>query len=724
MLKISLKNVASFGEASAILETEKKNNLVYGLNGTGKTTLSDFLYFREEGTKFSDCVVEGADDKKVLVYNQNFIRENFHEDEELRGIFTLSKENKAAEDEIKRISGKKKGKEAEREAKQARKQGHEGQKQEKLNEIKDAIWEIKTTYTGGDRILKFCLDGLQRKDLLFDHINTVQKPATKPSQTIGELKREAQSIIGGNIQKHEKLLPVNLNIENIEKNEIFSEVIVGNEEIPVASLIRRLNNSDWVKQGITYLPSNVGGVEKCPFCQQETITKQVAQDIRLYFDETYEEKMEEIKQLKKEYESEKASLLRIKDYKSCPLMQDNREKFENLCNALQNSLQVNYSKIEKKLKEPSQKVTFEITADKLKEVNDLIIETNQAIQIHNEKVDNKGQAQEEIKDKFWQIMRWDYDRKLHGHQAEDEIMNRKIRDVESDLRAINSQIKIYEEEIISQQQNMVNIEEAVQNINKGLEELGIEGFSIQKHQSNSYRVVREGQQSAQFDTLSEGEKMIISFLYFMELCKGKESEEEVEREKIIVIDDPISSLSHTYVFNLSQWIGKYFFDGDYKHVIVLTHSLYFFHELIGRSKDKGLFRMTKSSSTKSQIHEMQQDEIKNEYESYWQVIKDHGHNKASEASLANSMRNILEHFFGFISKEKLPNILKELGDNGEFAPFLAYMHRESHSHSVSITDYKEIDPEIFKRAFKKVFTNSDYEEHYDKMMGEENEGIN
>ena len=36
--KISIKNTASYGEIPAILNTDKKVNLIYGLNGTGKTT--------------------------------------------------------------------------------------------------------------------------------------------------------------------------------------------------------------------------------------------------------------------------------------------------------------------------------------------------------------------------------------------------------------------------------------------------------------------------------------------------------------------------------------------------------------------------------------------------------------------------------------------------------------------------------------------------------------
>ncbi len=36
---------------------------------------------------------------------------------------------------------------------------------------------------------------------------------------------------------------------------------------------------------------------------------------------------------------------------------------------------------------------------------------------------------------------------------------------------------------------------------------------------------------------------------------------------------------------------------------------------------------------------------------------------------------------------------------------------------VNIEDYKEIDATLFKNAFKEVFVKSDYEKHYDMMIG-------
>src|SRR5690606_6061284 len=94
--KIHLNKVASY-KSETVLITDKKVNLIYGLNGTGKSTLSNYLLQRTD-EKYNSCSVEGLDgNHEILVYNQMFIHENFFEAENLKGIFTLSKENKEAE---------------------------------------------------------------------------------------------------------------------------------------------------------------------------------------------------------------------------------------------------------------------------------------------------------------------------------------------------------------------------------------------------------------------------------------------------------------------------------------------------------------------------------------------------------------------------------------------------------------------------------------------------
>jgi len=226
--KIELNDVASYKVLTTI-ETDKKINLVYGLNGTGKSILSNFLYDKAD-RKFSKCSIEGLNNEEILVYNQKFIQDYFYESDNLKGIFTLSKENKEAE-EIDTIEIKL-------------------SKEKKDSENK--IWEIKTTYTGGDRVLEFCLEGPRgQKDKLFNHISGLIKPEKKPDKTTDELKKEVDSLQGKNAQRCSTIPTIAFTGHLIENEPLFQKAIVGNVNCTVAELINKLNNSDWVKQGET-----------------------------------------------------------------------------------------------------------------------------------------------------------------------------------------------------------------------------------------------------------------------------------------------------------------------------------------------------------------------------------------------------------------------------------------------------------------------------------------
>lgn len=61
-------------------------------------------------------------------------------------------------------------------------------------------------------------------------------------------------------------------------------------------------------------------------------------------------------------------------------------------------------------------------------------------------------------------------------------------------------------------------------------------------------------------------------------------------------------------------------------------------------------------------------------------------------------------------------LTKELEKNEKNNFFIRYINKESHSDPINISDSKEIDPQIFKEAFKKIFKDSGYEAHYNQMM--------
>ena len=177
-----------------------------------------------------------------------------------------------------------------------------------------------------------------------------------------------------------------------------------------------------------------------------------------------------------------------------------------------------------------------------------------------------------------------YDVTISNYQTDKNTFEKEQKDLDSEIAKIVTQIAKQDNVITEQSKLVSNIDEAVANINTRLFELGIDSFKIRKHDEGKaeYKLVRSDEDEENiFETLSEGEKMIISFLYFVEECRGKENSKSTDKKKIIVIDDPISSLSNIYVFNVGSLIKTEFFCSSkiYNQIFVLTHNLYFFYEL-------------------------------------------------------------------------------------------------------------------------------------------------
>lgn len=298
-----MNGVASY-RSLATLETDKKVNLVYGLNGTGKSTLSNFLYKKENGG-FSNCSIEGFNDDDIRVYNQSFIQDYFYEPDNLKGIFTLSKENKEAEEKIKTAQKAVVQLDAGKQAKTSEKTEQEQTLVNKKQNSEKKTWGIKTTFAGGDRVLEYCLENLKgNKSTLFSHLANINKPDEQPTKIIDQLKKEVEAIQGSDAKKHDLLPKIKFTAHEVETNQILQKIIVGNENSTVSTLINQLQNSDWVKDGLQYLPEVIEeDADSCPFCQSKTITPSLLEDIQGFFDESYENDIKTLKTLLSSYVS-------------------------------------------------------------------------------------------------------------------------------------------------------------------------------------------------------------------------------------------------------------------------------------------------------------------------------------------------------------------------------------------------------------------------------------
>lgn len=715
--KIQIQGVASF-QSLVTLETDRKVNIVYGLNGTGKSTLSNYLYDTSK-VGYENCSINVGVDETILVYNQRFIQEHFFEADSLKGIFSLSKENKDIEEKI--------GVAEENLAKLVKAVDSEEKnienEEKKFSGIKEKVheklFEIKRKYTGGDRVLEYCLKGLKQKEPLCNYISGLCNPETKPEKDIQQIKSEVTALSGDTAQKFDLLPKFDFEEEIVEKNEVFAQIIVGSTDSPVSALITELNNSDWVRKGLKFIPENSSAeTSACPFCQERTITSVLADQIENYFDQSYDDSVQKISNLLEQYNLAASTLLTLESYKTNPFANDQLIELTKFHRELEKTLSENISLIKSKETTPSSVVSLEPTRKHVEAINNVIEIINKNISTHNNRLDNIDTELAGLKTDFWNLLRWEYDQTITPYLSEITNSDKVVSDAKNRKSSALKNVQDKRNEISGLQKSTVNIEEAVTNINTSLIHIGITDFSIKKHSDALYRIVRTGNSDAIFSSLSEGEKMIISFMYFCELCRGKRTTSETIKKKIVVIDDPVSSLSHIYVYNVGQLLKTDFFSSPvFDQIIVLTHSLYFFYELADsnhkrRKENQKLFRLSKNNLG-TNIKTMKYEEVQNDYQSYWMIVNDQSQ---PPALIANCMRNIIEYFFNFVEKADLSNVIQKpkLQEN-RLQSFCRYINRESHSLGQNIFDFKEFNYDDFRDGLRLVFEVTGYSEHYDKM---------
>jgi len=309
-------------------------------------------------------------------------------------------------------------------------------------------------------------------------------------------------------------------------------------------------------------------------------------------------------------------------------------------------------------------------------------------------------------------------------------------------------------EIETLRSQTVNTQDAVDNINLILKNSGFESFEIKEKEIvnniSQYYLKRPNDNSENqiFKTLSEGEKSFISFLYFYQLCIGTDDiQNNSTKKKIIVIDDPVSSLDSQALFVISSLIHQLILrkandnrpnrmllkNENISQVYILTHNLYFYKEVSFDRRpmctDFWHYKITKTNNNTS-ISGQYKKSITDDYALLWETIKELKGNIPQDSSLnvliANSMRRIIEsyvHFIG-IGNDAWSSILDDDRQSPEYYlkyAFVASINDESHK--VTALDgvyYQKVSseqPQLLFDVFENIFSNIG-REHYEMMMNE------
>ncbi|WP_067866265.1 AAA family ATPase [Neptuniibacter marinus] len=725
---ISIKGVASYHpDEEQRLDLSKNNIFVFGLNGTGKSTISRYIY--NETHEYSECGFELDGECVPLVYNHQFIDDNFFNREEQKGVFTLSKNNGdierqiASKEKLRKRLGEKykclKGEKTDFELEITR-----------INE--KGISEVYEKKKGveGTSLEQFLKGFIRPKSSFYNKVKSYQP---LEETMLSDLVSEMDSLIEfDGVSLKEVVLPVFGDLTD-EERLILKEPIVGSDNSQLSSFIEEIDGLSWVKEGRDlYLRE---GQEKCPFCQSNTISIDFHDELRKLFDKSYEQRLERIIQIEYKYKNS------IKTYidglnsafLDCALFNDGVHKVSPLIELVESYLNDNLKEISLKSKDLNRIVEAGFCNDKVSDLASVAIEINKEVRAVNSKTAKIKESKEDLKERMWGVLRGQVDDIIRLEIEGKRKLGVKIDEKVAHLDRVEKVGRKVRDRILLLRKKSSNIDETIERINANLLSLGLVGFQIEKYkkgeEDNFFKISREIGEDNVFRSLSEGEKTLIAFLYFIELCNGSDRKDgDVnDSEKFIVIDDPISSLSQNYVYDVASLIHNELIRGArFKRVLVLTHSLFFYHELIKLSPNNkerfnnnySLFRISKNKFSK--ISPIESGDIKNDYQSLWQILKDVRDSNTDPVVLPNVMRNILEHYFGFVhKKEKLGIILNELADeepNQGFKSFYRYVNRESHSDPTNMGFMMDVQPEIYLERFKMVFDKMDDLNHYQRML--------
>jgi wobble nucleotide-excising tRNase len=731
---ITVKDIATYDAIGIKMENLKKINFIYGANGCGKTTLSKFIHDSSNPT-YATCNLnwKGGLPVNALIYNKDFRERNFGKGK-IDGVFTLGE---ATKDEIEKIE-KMQGELADLKTKGIEKKNTlDTQEQAKLQgdaDFKEVVWV--DIYKENEANFKEAFRGFIKKESFKDKILDEFENNKQTLQTIDELKEKAHTIFGKTPMVLSFISYIDFErLLEIEADEVWNKKIIGKADVEIASLIQKLNLNDWVNEGRNYITEN----ETCPFCQKKTITEDFKKQLGDYFDETFTKDTDRLKDLSIEYirisENLKNILEQIetseKDKSDIKL---NIELFSPLLKTFISQIVANKELLINKAKEPSRSVELTSTKEQLESIQEIISNCNIEVKANNDIVADYTNQRNNLVNAIWKYL-------IEGHRGIIETFVKKQQGLSKGLEAIKKQHRELREKyselnlkIKEANKNVTSVQPSVDEINRILKSYGFLNFEIVPSQAepNQYQILRQDGTTAE-STLSEGEATFITFLYYLQLAKGGTKEDNITEERILVVDDPISSLDSNVLFVVSSLIKEIIKSikkdhGSIKQMILLTHNVYFHKEVsfidgrTSKTGDTNFWIIRKNNNISSLQSYGMESPIQSSYELLWKELKNTQHN--SGITIQNTMRRIIENYFKILGKYVDDDIIKSFENHQEqeiCRSLVCWINDGSHGLPDDLyIEQQEAILEKYFAIFKQIFIKMGHEEHY-KMMYRESE---
>ena len=692
--KLEIGSIYPFETGEEVSDLNKIN-IFFGINGVGKTQISkNFASFIKN---------KNFDVKNLFVFNRNFVEENFIQTKteaiDDKDSYIINKENRKIKENVDFFKEELKNKykqinNGDFEYEEIKKNWNRWRLKKNLQEEFVKMLENKSNYEDCKEILnnfkknekkspleKFVDFAENHKDsnnkekgipILLERLNKIKK--TKSNEFEDLQINEIIYLSEKNLKKIIQLLDEDFIKNKSSDFTCFINLVDENIENKNLHFLNWLN-SGWElfkKWQQTYSSTKT---DKCLFCQKSNFLETAGKEYKIYFNQkNFKNKKSELvdysEQIKKSIkflEDIGKKIDEIKE-KTKYLLEDWESKNEYICLRnieIKNSIDY-LKKIEKNVedriilkKNCDEKINSQdqkfLAGEKLENIKKIINSYLKEIKNFLSKKEIKIlELKKQIFSQFYESHKFSINKFVEKWNCNLEM--KKI------IKNISEEEKKYNEED----------DKYILGINENIKKFNFQFEISRKRTDGKYKIISQNlikkQGEVRYKNISEGEKTVVSLLYFLEIIKKQFNE---EKKPIIVIDDPVSSLVRENILTLSGILKKMFFKAEnvfFEQLFVLSHDFYFLNELCFRNKESIISnfiiykKITSENKYVSEVKPDRQKKLKNIYRYYWYAYNKLKKELKSNEKLTNKidkepnvfplllpniMRNIIEFFLQF-----------------------------------------------------------------------------
>ncbi|MCV3424658.1 AAA family ATPase [Campylobacter sp. IFREMER_LSEM_CL1085] len=720
------------------LEEFKTINIFYGRNYSGKTTLSriarsfelkkhneDFLdgNFKiklEDGSFLTQNNVVNSN-LDIRVYNSDFVKENlnylYDKKGDIKGFKSIGVEQK----NINEIIEKREEILAKRCEKLKNTQINQDdifkKQQDKIKTLNENLANKAKVIKSSSNLTKQGNDYNKRnleKDLV----------VIKNDVNIYILNDETQNQLIKILEDKEKQ-NINFTI-NFNKNS-FQNILKHSSEILEKEIIIKENLTSelrqWLEEGLKFHKKH-SSTQQCKFCNNPLTLERIAWIENNTKDDSGEKEQieKELKYLLDNFESyklESKNLLLGIEYEN--FYSNYKDSFIDLREQLGVSIE-KYNeellKIEEKLKQKQKDVFTPIKLENINDFSDeifLILNKIENLCKENDEyteklLTNQNEARERLR--LNEVVKFAKDSDYFAIQDEIETLQQNINTLDESIKTQDNKINLLNKRIENYKAKLSNLETSTSNINKYLKSyfghnlLELKAKKDDKGQLNGeFEILRNGKQAK---NLSEGECSLVAFCYFVASLEDANTK---DKNPIIWIDDPISSLDNNHIFFIFSLIENEIIKKDsFEQFFISTHNLDFL---------KYIKRLKKSKPKQNE-----NDKTEYEFPQYYFIEK--SVKESMETSEIKNLSKCLKKYtteFNYLF-EQIYNF-KNIDDmhNEDLKTSIVYNFGNNLRKFLEIylffkypNNFESLNQELIERFFNDTYQSDNIDENYQKMV--------